>query len=105
MKLQDHPILIVDGACGTNLQEMVIPLAAWDGREGCNEILNLTAPEVITALHRGFVEAGGGGGEIRRDCAARDAHAAIQTRALARQRGGDRARAARRLRGLGGRRG
>ncbi len=58
MKLQDHPILIVDGACGTNLQEMVIPLAAWDGREGCNEILNLTAPEVITALHRGFVEAG-----------------------------------------------
>ncbi len=58
MKAQDHPLLIVDGACGTNLQEMAIPPAAWEGREGCNEILNLNAPEVIIALHRSFVEAG-----------------------------------------------
>ena len=58
MKPEEHPILIVDGACGTNLQEMAIPSQAWDGREGCNEILNLTAPAVITALHRSFVEAG-----------------------------------------------
>ncbi len=58
MKPHDHPLLIVDGACGTNLQEMAIPPQAWDGREGCNEILNLSAPEHIIALHRGFVEAG-----------------------------------------------
>ncbi len=58
MKPEEHPLLIVDGACGTNLQEMEIPPQAWDGREGCNEILNLTAPEVITTLHRNFVEAG-----------------------------------------------
>lgn len=58
MKPHDHPLLIVDGACGTNLQDMAIPPRAWDGREGCNEILNLNAPECIVALHRSFVEAG-----------------------------------------------
>ncbi len=52
------PLLIFDGACGTNLQQMHIPPSAWEGREGCNELLNITAPEVITALHRSFVEAG-----------------------------------------------
>lgn len=54
----DHAVLILDGACGTNLQEMNIPLSAWDGKEGCNELLNLTAPEKIIALHTGFVDAG-----------------------------------------------
>jgi len=58
MGLTDHPLLIVDGACGTNLQEMDIPASAWDDKEGCNEYLNLTAPDVIQALHRSFVDAG-----------------------------------------------
>lgn len=58
MHVTDHPLLIVDGACGTNLQEMDIPASAWDDKEGCNEYLNLTAPEVIQALHRSFVDAG-----------------------------------------------
>ena len=54
MRPKDHNILIIDGACGTNLQQMAIPASAWDGREGCNEILNLNAPEVIISLHRGL---------------------------------------------------
>ncbi len=58
MRPNDHDVLILDGACGTNLQEMDIPSSAWDGREGCNELLNLTAPERIAGLHRGFVDAG-----------------------------------------------
>ena len=58
MRPNDHDVLILDGACGTNLQEMDIPSSAWDGREGCNELLNLTAPEKIAGLHRGFVDAG-----------------------------------------------
>ncbi len=58
MQPTDHDILILDGACGTNLQEMDIPDTAWEGREGCNEILNLTAPDIIQTLHRGFVDAG-----------------------------------------------
>lgn len=54
----EHEILIVDGACGTNLQLMDIPQEAWEGKEGCNELLNLTSPDSIVALHQSFVEAG-----------------------------------------------
>ena len=58
MTISDHPILIFDGACGTNLQEMNIPEEAWGEYTGCNEYLNLTAPETIIALHKAFLEAG-----------------------------------------------
>ncbi|MHB1462851.1 MAG: homocysteine S-methyltransferase family protein [Armatimonadota bacterium] len=53
-----QPVMIFDGACGTNLQNMEIPSGAWQGCEGCNELLNVTAPEVIQSLHRSFVQAG-----------------------------------------------
>jgi 5-methyltetrahydrofolate--homocysteine methyltransferase len=52
------PLLIFDGACGTNIQAMELDSAAWQGREGCNEYLNLSAPGAIRELHEGFVEAG-----------------------------------------------
>jgi 5-methyltetrahydrofolate--homocysteine methyltransferase len=58
MSFSDQKILVFDGACGTNLQEMNIPDAAWEDKGGCNEFLNLTAPEVIVALHKSFFEAG-----------------------------------------------
>lgn len=58
MRPHDHEVLILDGACGTNLQEMIIPVSAWQGKDGCNELLNLTAPETIVALHKSFVDAG-----------------------------------------------
>jgi 5-methyltetrahydrofolate--homocysteine methyltransferase len=54
----DEKILLFDGACGTNLQEMTIPDAAWQGCEGCNELLNVTSPETIIALHESFLNAG-----------------------------------------------
>ncbi len=56
--LFQQPLVIFDGACGTNLQQMEIPADAWQGCEGCNELLNITAPQVIQSLHRAFVEAG-----------------------------------------------
>lgn len=55
---KDQPILIFDGGCGTNLQQMDIPDEAWAGCEGCNEILNLHGPEFIVELHRGMLDAG-----------------------------------------------
>ncbi len=58
MTFSDHPILIFDGACGTNLQEMPIPAEAWGGCDGCNEVLNLHAPEFIIQLHRSMLDAG-----------------------------------------------
>ena len=58
LEFQEHPLLIFDGACGTNLQNMDIPESAWDGNKGCNEYLNLSAPEVVVQLHQSFVDAG-----------------------------------------------
>lgn len=58
MRFQDHPLMILDGACGTNIQLMDIPAEAWEEKEGCNELLNLTAPSFIESLHRQFFDAG-----------------------------------------------
>lgn len=58
MKFSQHPLLIVDGACGTNLQLVDIQDAEWAGCEGCNEILNLSAPHHIVALHQSMLDAG-----------------------------------------------
>jgi len=58
MVFSDHTLLIFDGACGTNLQQMEIPAEAWGGQEGCNEILNLHGPEFIIQLHRSMLDAG-----------------------------------------------
>lgn len=57
-KFEDNRLLIFDGACGTNLQQMPIPESAWRDCKGCNEFLNLSSPETIVELHRSFVEAG-----------------------------------------------
>ncbi|MEX1037902.1 MAG: methionine synthase [Acidimicrobiia bacterium] len=53
-------VVIFDGASGTNLQ--TVGLTADDfgsaDLEGCNELLNLTRPDVVTALHRSFLDVG-----------------------------------------------
>lgn len=58
MAMSDHELLIFDGACGTTLQGMDIPASAWEGREGCNEWLSVSAPEIIEDMHRRFLDAG-----------------------------------------------
>jgi methionine synthase I (cobalamin-dependent) len=58
LSFRDNDLLIFDGACGTNLQNMEIPDSVWDGNKGCNEYLNLSSPETIVQLHLPFVEAG-----------------------------------------------
>ncbi|MFP4355814.1 MAG: methionine synthase [Phycisphaerae bacterium] len=58
MSLTDQKILLLDGACGSNIQQMSLPDSVWDEYEGCNEYLNLTAPEAIGQLHASFLQAG-----------------------------------------------
>ena len=58
IKFAEQPLLIFDGACGTNLQLMNITDADWVGCEGCNEILNISAPQHILALHQQMLDAG-----------------------------------------------
>jgi 5-methyltetrahydrofolate--homocysteine methyltransferase len=58
VKLTEQELLIFDGATGTNIQQMHLPPSVWEGKDGCNELLNVTAPEAIQGLHRSFLDAG-----------------------------------------------
>lgn len=53
-------ILILDGAMGTMLQQANLTEADFGGEEleGCNEILNLTRPDVIRSIHEKYLIAG-----------------------------------------------
>ena len=52
--------LIIDGAMGTQLQqrEKEIPKEAWEGLEGCNELLNVTAVNVMEDIYNAYLTAG-----------------------------------------------
>jgi len=55
--------LVIDGAMGTQLQNSEIKQESWlDDKgieqEGCNELLNATAPEVLTSIHDAYAKAG-----------------------------------------------
>ena len=51
-------VLIVDGAMGTMLQEQNPTLEDFQGHEGCNEILNVSSPEMVKKVHRAYLEVG-----------------------------------------------
>ena len=57
--IKNRPI-IIDGAMGTQLQQRdeKIPKEAWEGNEGCNELLNVTAPEVLSEIFHAYLNAG-----------------------------------------------
>ena len=51
-------VLIFDGAMGTSIQERNLGPDDFGGKEGCNEILVLTRPQVIREIHASFLEVG-----------------------------------------------
>src|ERR1035437_7345598 len=55
-------VVIFDGAMGTTLQRMQLAdeltVKDFDGRQGCNEFLSLPRPDVVAAVHRGYLEVG-----------------------------------------------
>ncbi|EAW33490.1 methionine synthase [Lyngbya sp. PCC 8106] len=56
----ERPVLVFDGAMGTNLQVQNLTAEDFGGKEyeGCNEYLVHTKPEAVKTVHRGFLEAG-----------------------------------------------
>lgn len=56
----DRPVLVFDGAMGTNLQVQNLTAEDFGGPEyeGCNEYLVVTKPEAVATVHRAFLEAG-----------------------------------------------
>jgi 5-methyltetrahydrofolate--homocysteine methyltransferase len=51
-------VVVADGAMGTMLQTSPATLGDFDGHEGCNEILNLTRPDIVRSIHDAYLEAG-----------------------------------------------
>lgn len=51
-------VVVADGAMGTMIQDENPSFEDFENLEGCNEILNITRPELIAAIHRQYFEAG-----------------------------------------------
>ena len=51
-------VVIADGAMGTMLQAQNPTLADFQNHEGCNEILNVTRPDIVKAVHAQYLDAG-----------------------------------------------
>lgn len=56
----DRPVIVFDGAMGTNLQVQNLSAEDFGGKEyeGCNEYLVHTKPEAVETVHRDFLAAG-----------------------------------------------
>ncbi|WP_321313762.1 methionine synthase [Halarcobacter sp.] len=61
-KIIEKKVLIIDGAMGTQLQLAEIKQEEWqyegNDLEGCNELLNLTAPHILETIHDNYAKAG-----------------------------------------------
>jgi 5-methyltetrahydrofolate--homocysteine methyltransferase len=51
-------VLVADGAMGTMLQAGDPSLDDFDGYEGCNEILNVTRPDIVRRVHEEYLAVG-----------------------------------------------
>jgi 5-methyltetrahydrofolate--homocysteine methyltransferase len=51
-------VVIADGAMGSMLQGIPVTLDDFEGHEGCNEVLNVARPDVVTGIHDAYLAAG-----------------------------------------------
>src|SRR5574341_191070 len=51
-------VLIFDGAMGTSIQDRNLTPDDFEGKDGCNEFLVLTRPQVIREIHASFLAVG-----------------------------------------------
>lgn len=51
-------VVVADGAMGTMLQAQDPTLEDFENLEGCNEILNITRPDIVRSVHEAYFEVG-----------------------------------------------
>ncbi|WP_405148040.1 methionine synthase [Sphaerisporangium sp. NBC_01403] len=51
-------VIVADGAMGTMLQAYDPALDDFEGHEGCNEVLNVTRPDIVRGVHDAYFEVG-----------------------------------------------
>ena len=52
--LLNRRVLVADGAMGTMLQAAEPTLEDFQGLEGCNEVLNVTRPDIVRGVHEAY---------------------------------------------------
>ena len=58
LDLSKEKIIFFDGAMGTSIQAYPLTIDDFEGKEGCNEILVKTKPEIIKEIHSSFLKVG-----------------------------------------------
>lgn len=58
LELLNQRVLIFDGAMGTSVHALDLPLSDYHGLENCTEILNFSRPDAVERIHRDFLEVG-----------------------------------------------
>ncbi|RAG80649.1 methionine synthase [Streptacidiphilus pinicola] len=51
-------VVVADGAMGTMLQARNPTLEDFQGQEGCNEVLNVSRPDIVRSVHAAYYEVG-----------------------------------------------
>ncbi|GLZ09321.1 methionine synthase [Actinomadura sp. NBRC 104412] len=51
-------VVVADGGMGTMLQDAGPTLDDYEGHEGCNEILNVSRPDIVRGVHAAYLDAG-----------------------------------------------
>ncbi len=51
-------VIVYDGAMGTSIQKHALTIDDYWNKEGCNELLVLSRPDVIRGIHASFLEVG-----------------------------------------------
>ena len=57
-KALSERVVIADGAMRTMLQSANPSMADFQNHEGCNEILNVTRPELVRSIHEAYLAVG-----------------------------------------------
>ena len=58
LKAVNERVVVYDGAMGTNIQFRNLTADDYWGKEGCNELLVLSRPDVIADIHADFFRVG-----------------------------------------------
>ena len=74
-------VILFDGGMGTQIQsrDLTVEEDFW-GQENCSEILNLSRPDLVTEIHRGYLLAGADANDaVEGESAEADTAAAVNT--------------------------
>src|SRR5450432_2356086 len=58
LDLLNERVIVYDGAMGTSIQNFAPTVDDYWGKEGCNELLVLSRPDIICDIHASYLDVG-----------------------------------------------